>query len=117
MISSEAECETVLERVCEAAVEDGAAPACREVPRQVCRSLPAQRQQCKYTVGQSLQLEEYIAGRQKTLFDQEDEDGEQVAWDYCEAGCPVTAECPPGWVQLPSGCYQTRLEVEAGVDR
>ena len=40
-----------------------------------------------------------------------------MAWDYCEAGCPVTAECPPGWVQLPSGCYQTRLEVEAGVDR
>ena len=51
MISSEDECETVLERVCEAAVEDGAAPACREVPRQVCRSLPVQRQQCKYKVG------------------------------------------------------------------
>ena len=53
----------------------------------------------------------------KGLYNQEDEDGGQAAWDYCEAGCPVTAECPPGWVQLPSGCYQTRLEVEAGVDR
>ena len=52
MVSSEDECETVVERVCEAAVEDGAAPACREVPRQVCRSLSAQRQQCKYKVGQ-----------------------------------------------------------------
>ena len=61
MISSEAECETVLERVCEAAVEEGAAPACREVPRQVCRSRPAQRQQCKYKVGQLLKLEGYIA--------------------------------------------------------
>ena len=61
MISSEAECETVLERVCEAAVEDGATPGCREVPRQVCRSRPAQReQQCKYKVGQLL-LKEYIA--------------------------------------------------------
>ena len=61
MISSEDECETVLERVCEAAVEDGAAPACTEVPRQVCRSKPAQRQQCKYKVGQLSQLKEYIA--------------------------------------------------------
>ena len=61
MVSSEAECETVLERVCEAAVEEGAAPACREVPRQVCRSRPAQRQQGKYKVGQLLQLKEYIA--------------------------------------------------------
>ena len=52
MVSSEDECETVLERVCEAAVEYGAAPACREVPRQVCRSRPAKRQQCKYKVGQ-----------------------------------------------------------------
>ena len=56
VISSEAECETVLERVCEAAVEEGAAPGCREVPRQVCRSRPAQRQQCKYEVGQFYQL-------------------------------------------------------------
>ena len=63
MVSSEDECETVVERVCEAAVEDGAAPACREVPRQVCRSLPVQRQQCKYKVGQLLQLKEYIALR------------------------------------------------------
>ena len=57
MISSEDECETVVERVCEAAVEDGAAPACREVPRQVCRSKPAQRQQCKYKVGQLIVCE------------------------------------------------------------
>ena len=61
MISSEDECDTVQERVCEAAVRDGAAPACREVPRQVCRSLPVQRQQCKYKVGQLVQLKEYIA--------------------------------------------------------
>ena len=60
MVSSEDECETVLERVCEAAVEDGAAPACREVPRQVCRSLPVQRQQCKYKVELSLHNNNYI---------------------------------------------------------
>ena len=60
VVSSEDECETVLERLCEAALEDGAAPACREVPRQVCRSLPVQRQQCKYKVELSLHNNNYI---------------------------------------------------------
>ena len=36
-------------------------------------------------------------------------------WDYCGGRCPVAQECPPGWVNLRSGCYQV-LEVEGGVD-
>ena len=36
-------------------------------------------------------------------------------WDYCGDQCPVASECPPGWVNLRSGCYQV-LEVDGGVD-
>merc|ERR1712064_160772 len=37
-------------------------------------------------------------------------------WDYCEEGCPVSEECPQGWTNLSSGCYQI-LDVLGGVDK
>ena len=36
-------------------------------------------------------------------------------WDYCDSGCPMSEQCPPGWILVKSGCYQV-LEVETGVD-
>ena len=45
---------------------------------------------------------------------QEDDGGQ--AWRYCGEDCPVTSECPPGWADLGSGCYQV-LRVASGVDK
>ena len=40
-------CETRSESVCEAVVPGSPAPACRTVPRRVCRTQPSQQQPCQ----------------------------------------------------------------------